>query len=61
MIHHLVLVLIIGSTINGAQGWIRLGPLSFQPAELAKIGTIMMMGKKLDDMDGEINNIKNFY
>ena len=53
----LVLVLIIGSTINGAQGWIRLGPLSFQPAELAKIGTIMMMGKKLDDMDGEINNI----
>lgn len=56
----LILVLIIGSTINGAQGWIRLGPLSFQPAELAKIGTIMMMGKKLDDMDGEINNIKNF-
>lgn len=56
----LVAVLIIGSTINGAQGWIRLGPLSFQPAELAKIGTIMMMGKKLEDMDGEINNIKNF-
>ena len=38
----LVLVLIIGSTINGAQGWIRLGPLSFQPAELAKIATVMM-------------------
>ena len=56
----LVLVLLIGSTINGAQRWIRLGPLSFQPAELAKIGTIMMMGKKLDDMEGEINNFKNF-
>ena len=56
----LVLVLLIGSTINGAQGWIRLGPLSFQPAELAKIGTIMMMGKKLDDMEGEINNFTNF-
>lgn len=56
----LVLVLLIGSTINGAQGWIRLGALSFQPAELAKIGTIMMMGKKLDDMEGEINNFKNF-
>ena len=56
----LVLVLLIGSTINGAQGWIRLGPLSFQPAELAKIGTIMIMGKKLDDMEGEINNFKNF-
>ena len=56
----LVLVLIIGSTINGAQGWIRLGPLSFQPAELAKIATVMMMGKQLEDMDGEINNLKNF-
>lgn len=57
----LVLVLIIGSTINGAQGWIRLGPLSFQPAELAKIATVMMMGKELEDMDGEINNFKNFF
>lgn len=56
----LVLVLVIGSTINGAQGWIRLGPLSFQPAELAKLGTVMMIGKKLEDMEGEINNIKNF-
>lgn len=42
----LVLVFIIGSRINGAQGWIRLGVLSFQPAELAKIATVMMMGKK---------------
>ena len=57
----LVLVLIIGSRINGAQGWIRLGVLSFQPAELAKIATVMMMGKKLEDMDGEINNVKNFF
>lgn len=57
----LILVLIIGSTINGAQGWLRLGPLSFQPAELAKIATVMMLGKKLEDMDGEINNLKNFF
>ena len=27
----------IGATINGATLWVRLGPLSFQPAELAKI------------------------
>lgn len=57
----LVLVLIIGANINGAQGWIRLGPLSFQPAELAKIATVMMMGKKLEDLDGEINDLKNFF
>ena len=56
----LVLVLIIGKAVNGAQGWINLGIVSFQPAELAKVATIMMMGKKLEDMDGNINNFKNF-
>lgn len=56
----LVLVLIVGKAVNGAQGWINLGVVSFQPAELAKVATIMMMGKKLEDMDGNINNLKNF-
>ena len=27
----------LGTTVNGANLWIRLGPLSFQPSELAKI------------------------
>lgn len=57
----LILTLIIGSAVNGAQGWIRLGPLSLQPAEIAKVATVMMMGKKLEEMDGNINNIKNFF
>lgn len=56
----LVLVLIVGKAVNGAQGWINLGIVSFQPAELAKVATIMMMGKKLEEMDGNINNFRNF-
>lgn len=56
----LIAVLLIGKTVNGAQGWINLGIVSFQPAELAKVATIMMMGKKLEDMDGNINNLRNF-
>lgn len=56
----LILTMIIGSEINGAKGWIRLGPLSFQPAEVAKIATIMMLGKTLEEMDGTINDFKNF-
>ena len=56
----LIVTLFIGTDINGARGWIRLGPASFQPAELAKIATIMMLGKTLEDMNGTINELKNF-
>ena len=56
----LIVTMLIGTEINGAKGWIRLGPLSFQPAELAKLGTIMMLGKTLEEMNGTINEWKNF-
>ena len=38
----LVAVLFVGTTINGAQRWIALGPLSFQPAEFAKLMAVLM-------------------
>ncbi|MGL5150265.1 MAG: rod shape-determining protein RodA [Clostridium sp.] len=50
-----------GSVINGARGWLDLGFMSIQPAELAKIGIILMLAKKLEEMDGEINTLKNFF
>ncbi len=39
----LVLVLTMGSTINGSRSWILLGPLSIQPAEFAKLAVIAGM------------------
>ena len=38
----LVAVLFVGTTVNGAQRWISLGPLSFQPAEFAKLMAVLM-------------------
>lgn len=56
----LVFTRFFGVVVNGARGWIRIGSLSMQPAEFAKLAIILMIAKKLDDMDGNINNIKNF-
>ncbi|HEV8473861.1 MAG TPA: putative lipid II flippase FtsW [Methylomirabilota bacterium] len=53
----LVLVLVppIGQAINGTRRWIRLGPVSFQPAELAKLALVVylaaFLARKRGDMD----------
>jgi rod shape determining protein RodA len=51
----------MGSVTNGARSWISLGSRGIQPSEFAKIAMIIMLAKKLDDMEGNINNIKNFF
>jgi rod shape determining protein RodA len=47
--------------VNGATGWIRFGSRAIQPSEFAKLGMIIMLAKKLEDMEGNINNVKNFF
>ncbi len=39
----LVLVKIAGVTVNGAQRWINIGPLSIQPSEFAKPAIVMLL------------------
>lgn len=51
----------IGVVVNGARGWINIGVANIQPAELAKLGIILMLAKRLDEMDGKINEVKNFF
>ncbi|BCZ44701.1 rod shape-determining protein RodA [Clostridium gelidum] len=51
----------IGVVVNGARGWIRVGGFGFQPAEIAKLGIILMIAKRLDEMEGKINEVKNFF
>ncbi|MFN7133867.1 MAG: rod shape-determining protein RodA, partial [Myxococcales bacterium] len=41
----LVLVLVKGRAIMGAQRWLELGPLRLQPSELMKIGIILTMAR----------------
>ena len=45
----LAAVLVAGSERMGAKRWLELGPLSFQPSELAKIATVFVIARRLDD------------
>lgn len=47
MVGLLVVTLLFGQTIRGTTGWLFVGPLGFQPVELAKIVLIVIMAKFL--------------
>lgn len=38
----------LGAKVGGAQRWLRLGPLNFQPSELAKFAIIIFVASQLD-------------
>jgi rod shape determining protein RodA len=37
----LFLVLGVGQTVNGAKSWLRIGPISLEPADLTKVGFVL--------------------
>lgn len=45
------LVLVVGHRAGGAQSWLSLGPLHFQPSELAKLTTAILLARLLADAD----------
>jgi len=45
----LIVVLFFGDVAQGAQRWIRIGPLNFQPSEMLKISVPMMVAYYLGD------------
>lgn len=45
----LILVLVVGKSVNGAQRWLQLGPVGFQPSELMKVLLIIALAKYLHD------------
>lgn len=48
MIVVLILVLFLGSNINGSRSWFKFGAVSIQPAEFAKVATALALAKYLD-------------
>lgn len=56
----LLVVVLFTTKVKGAAGWFSIGTRGFQPAEFAKLTTMLMVGKELQNVDGNINNFKNF-
>lgn len=50
----------IGRTINGARRWIYIGPLSFQPAELAKLAVILFLPCMIVKMGSKLQGYKAY-
>jgi len=55
----LVTVLFAGKTVYGSKSWLSLGPIGFQPSEIAKLGTILCLAYWLSYKNRDINNIKD--
>ena len=45
----------LGSTANGAQRWLDLGGFALQPAEFAKVSTVLMLAVVLGHRSGEVD------
>lgn len=48
----------LGITRNGATRWLNLGALSFQPAELCKLGMILYLAVTFDKLGKRVSDIK---
>ena len=55
----LILVKIAGVTVNGAQRWINLGPMSLQPSEFAKISVILFFSYSISKRQNELKKFKS--
>lgn len=55
----LALVVVIGKATNGATSWFGVGSFGIQPSEFMKISLIILLAKKIEEFEGDVNNIRN--
>lgn len=55
----LIAVLFVGATVNGSKSWFHLGPIAFQPAEVSKITTSLMLAHVLRGFGGKFGKGKD--
>jgi len=55
----LILVLLIGKTTAGTKGWISLGGFTIQPSEIAKLGVILAIARRLTEKGSDVRSIRD--
>lgn len=55
----LIAVVTIGKTVSGQKSWLMIGPIGFQPSELAKLGVIMALATFLSKKSTDIESFKD--
>ncbi len=56
----LLLILIIGHTVAGGKRWLQLGPVNFQPSELAKLIIILVLASIIEKNRDQIKYLNGF-
>ena len=56
----LIMVLVIGVTINGASRWVSIAGLQFQPSDVAKLTVILFIARQISINRDKLNDIKAF-
>lgn len=51
---------LIGMSANGATSWVRIGPLSFQPGEFAKISVILLAASVMQRYGGHLDDPREY-
>ena len=54
----LILVFIMGVTVNGASRWLSIAGFQFQPSDIAKLSILLFMARQLSKYRFEIKNFK---
>ena len=56
----LVLVIFVSSDVKGSHSWFDLGPIRFQPAEISKISTSLVLSWLVSQQNFKITKLKDF-
>ncbi len=57
----ILLIIPFGHEVKGAKRWLYIGPLSLQPAEVAKLGMILFLASMICKMGRSIRSLKGFF